>query len=150
MTTNEIKLVEIAKQVIELNRELGAKLTGSLMLAVMGLNKRREAIDIDIICNYLCEKEEGLPCVPKGFKLVGMDGSRSEVNAIQFKNEDGLKIEFMYSEEILQEINGVLCGELKYMIDAKKIYSENDMNDISREKHKLDLEYLFENNKDII
>ena len=116
----------------------------------MGINKRREASDIDIICDYLCEKEEGLPLVPKGFKVVGMDGSRSEVDAVQFKNEDGLKIDFMYSEEMTQEIGGILCGELKCLIEKKQRYAKNDRNDESREKHGLDLEYLLLNNKDLL
>ena len=98
MTEKETQLLEIAKEIIELNKGINAKLTGSLMLAVMGLNKRREAVDIDIICDYLCEKEDGFPIVPKEFKECGIDGSRSEVSAIQFKNSDGLKVEFMYSE----------------------------------------------------
>jgi len=150
MTENELKLLEMAREVISSNVEIGAKLTGSLMLAVMGINKRREATDIDIICDYMCEKEDGLPNVPKGFSINGMDGSRSEVEAIQFKNADGLKIEFMLSDEMTQEIDGVLCGELKYMIEAKQNYAKNDISDQSREKHELDLAYLFANNTDLL
>ena len=146
MTENEIKLLEIAKEIISLNRDLDARLTGSLMLAIMGINKRREASDIDIIYTYLCEKDDGFPCVPKGFKLVSMDGNRSEVDAVQFKNESGLKIEFMYSEEAVEEINGIKCGELKYLIEAKQLYAKNDLNDESRQKHIDDLEYLYKNN----
>ena len=152
MTENELKLLEIAKEAIELNKNIGAKLTGSLMLAVIGLNKRREATDIDIICDILCEdkKSDGFLFAPKGFELNYMDGSRSEVKAIKFVNSEGLKIEFMHSEEISQKINGILCGELKLLIEAKKKYSENDLSDESRQKHADDLDYLFKNNSNII
>ena len=146
MTEKELKLLEIAKETIHLNEHLGAKLTGSLMLAISGLNKRRDASDIDIICDYLCERDDGFPIVPSEFKEIQMDGSKSEVGAIQFVNKDGLKIEFMYSEELSTEINGVQCGELKWLIDAKRRYSENDKDDESRKKHIDDLKYLFENN----
>jgi len=98
MTNKEKQLLEIAKETIELNKGLNAKLTESLMITVMGLNKRREAADIDIICDYLCEDGDGLPSIPKGFKECGMDGSKSEVDAIQYVNDEGIKIEFMQSE----------------------------------------------------
>lgn len=150
MTENELRLLEIAKEVIELNENLGARLSGSLMLAVMGINKRREASDIDIICDYLCEKEEGFPFVPNGFSVVIIDGTRSEVEAVQFKNSDGLKIEFMYSDEKTAEINGINCGELKMLIDAKQRYAANDSNNESRRKHVKDLDYLFKNNENLI
>ena len=150
MTEKETQLLEIAKEIIELNKGINAKLTGSLMLAVMGLNKRREAVDIDIICDYLCEKEDGFPIVPKEFKECGIDGSRSEVSAIQFKNSDGLKVEFMYSEETAQEVNGVACGELNWLIEAKQKYAKNDKDEQSKAKHALDLAYLFKNNTNLI
>ena len=150
MTEKETQLLEIAREIIELNKGINAKLTGSLMLAVMGMNKRREAADIDIICDYLCKKEDGFPIVPKEFKECGIDGSRSEVNAIQFKNSDGLKVEFMYSEETAKEINGVACGELNWLIEAKQEYAKNDKDEQSKAKHTLDLAYLFKNNTNLI
>ena len=150
MTEKETQLLEIAKEIIELNKGIKPKLTGSLMLAVMGLNKRREAVDIDIICDYLCEKEDGFPIVPKEFKECGIDGSRSEVSAIQFKNSDGLKVEFMYSEETAQEVNGVACGGLNWLIEAKQKYAKNDKDEQSKAKHALDLAYLFKNNTNLI
>ena len=149
MTKRELQLFEIAKEVIEKNKDIGAKLTGSLMLAVMGLAKRREAADIDIICDYLCEKEEGLPNVPKGFYIVSMDGGRSEVEAIQFINDNSIKVEFMTSEESAIMINDIKCGGVEWLIEAKQRYAKNDKNDQSREKHELDLEYLFKNNKNL-
>ena len=57
MTDREQRLLEIAKEVIDNNRDIDAKLTGSLMLAVMNIDKRREASDIDILCKTLCEQE---------------------------------------------------------------------------------------------
>lgn len=146
MTAKEIELLEIAKTVLELNSDIGARLTGSLMLAVRGINKRREAQDIDIICEYLCEKDSGRPIVPSGFREVASNGFASEVNAMQFRNADDLKIEFMVSEEDSDEINGVLCGEVLMLLAAKQRYVLNDKNEESKSKHEQDLAYLFENN----
>ncbi len=146
MTEKELKLLAIAKDVLRLNSDISAKLSGSLMLALMGLNKRREASDIDIVCDFLHEKEEGLPIVPSGFFIVGMAGSRSAVDAIQFENAEGLKIEFMYSEESSEIIEDVKCGSLKHLIDAKKSYAKNDISLESKTKHELDLAFLYENN----
>lgn len=145
---NEKELLEIAKEVLEINSDLRAKLSGSLMLFAMGLNKRRPAMDIDIICKWLAEdkEHEGFPWVPKGFKLNDMDGRRSQVEAMQFINEEGIKIEFMVSEEIGELINGIPCGDLVQMVGAKLRYAKKDTSEESRTKHLDDLVYLFENN----
>ena len=150
MNTTQEKL-EIAKEVIEKNKELSAKLTGSLMLNHLGLSTRREIGDIDIICEFLCEQEdsEGFPWVPKGFKLTGMDGGRSEVDAIQFINEDGLKIEFMASDEIGELVDGVPCASVVELVSAKLTYSRNDRSEESRLKHLDDVIYLLSNNQNL-
>ena len=85
--------------------------------------------------------------MPKGFSVVLVDGARSEVEAVQFKNSDGLKVEFMYSDEETIGINGVNCGELKVLIEAKQRYAANDLSTESRQKHAEDLEFLFKNNQ---
>lgn len=146
ITEKESKLLEIAKEVIGLNVGLGAKLTGSLMLAIGGLNKRREANDIDIICDYLCEDSDGFPIVPVGFKKIDMDGCRSAVDSISFINQDEIKLEFMYSEEEAIIINEISCGSIAGVIKAKQHYVQNDKNESSKAKHELDLAFLFANN----
>ena len=146
MTTNEERLLDIAKEVILLNEHLGAMLTGSLMLSVRGINKRREATDIDIICSYLCEGKDGYPLVPTGFRENKMSGAKSQVDAIKFQNGEGVSIDFMVSEECGVEIDGIMCGSVEFLISAKKKYIENDKNEESRKKHELDLTFLYENN----
>ena len=145
----EKELLEIAKEVLRANSDLRAKLSGSLMLFAMELNKRRPATDIDIICEWLGEKndEEGFPLVPKGFKLNDMDGSRSQVEAMQFINDEGIKIEFMTSPgEIGEKVNDINCAELSIMVLAKLNYAKNDLTPESRDKHLDDLIYLLKNN----
>ena len=142
MTQKECELLEIAEEVLLLNKDIRAKLTGGLMLEVRGIKKRREASDIDIICEYLCENGDGLPLVPKGFKLSVMDGSRSQVDAIQFINQDGIKIDFMLSCEHGEIIEGIPCGSVEELIKAKNAYVKNDISEISKEKHLLDIEFL--------
>ena len=146
MTDREQRLLEIAKEVINDNKDIGAKLTGSLMLSVMNIDKRREASDIDILCDELCEKGVGYPVVPKGFKNPIRKGFKSVVNAIQFVNDEGIKLEFMFSNEKSKVINSVACGELLGMIEAKKRYIREDKNIYSFLKHAKDLIYLFSNN----
>jgi len=148
MTDKEQNLLEIAKQVLELNKDsIGkAMLTGSLMLAVRGLNKAREAGGIDILCSNLTASEVGHPIMPKEYKLVTIDGMKSEVNAIQFKNEDGIKVEFMYSEEPRDLVDGVYCTQVNDMLYAKVLYSSRDKNEESRKKHIADVLYFLEHN----
>lgn len=146
MSEKEKELLSIAIGVISMNESIGAKLSGSLMLSFMGINKRRKSCDIDIICSELYEYGEGSPVVPKEFKRVSVDGSKSDVSAIQFINKDGLKIEFMYSEEEGILFNDVPCGNIEYLIEAKERYASMDKNEESKEKHTLDLKYLYENN----
>ena len=149
MTQNEEKLLDIAKDIIDMNQDISAKLTGSLMLAVRGVNKRREALDIDIICDCMCEKAPGYPNVPKGFKLIDIDGSKSQVEAIRFVNSEGIKVEFMQSEEDVELINGIRCCNVDNLIEAKGFYVKNDKYMFSILKHKDDLEYLFEHNPEL-
>lgn len=146
MTEREKLLLEIAKEALKLNADLGAKLTGSLMLAVRGINKRREASDIDIICEYLCEEGSGFPKVPKGFTYEDMDGLRSAVDSVVFKNSEGVKLEFMCSEEYGECIDGVDCTYLRNLMGAKERYAKNDRQEESRTKHLLDVQYIYKNN----
>lgn len=148
MTERENELLEIAKNVISLNKGIDAKLSGSLMLKHRGFKTRREAGDIDIICDFLCENkfESGYPDVPGGFKLVDMEGGKSQVEAIQFKNQDGVKIEFMVSDERGEVFDDILCASVSQLIAAKLDYSINDKTEESRHKHLFDLLYIFDYN----
>lgn len=78
-----------------------------------------------------------------------MDGGRSQVEAIQFVNSEGVKVEFMQSNEGTELINGVPCGNVDYLIQLKEYYVKNDKYQPSIEKHKLDLEYLFKYNLEL-
>ncbi|KAA6303168.1 MAG: hypothetical protein EZS26_000771 [Candidatus Ordinivivax streblomastigis] len=85
--TTESELLEIAKEIILLNKDISAGLTGSLLLYNMGIEKRRPAKDIDIIVWDLCESDLGLPTMPIGWNMIEMNGSKSEVDAIQFEKD---------------------------------------------------------------
>lgn len=154
MTSKEQKMLEIAKEIIDMNSHLGAKLSGSLMLALMGINKRREANDIDIICD-ICHNDapsarlsEDMILIPKGYKIISMSGYMSDIRAIRLANTDGVKVEFMERRgEPTREVKGVICADLNNLIAAKYEYSTYDDSEELREKHKLDLIYLKENNQ---
>jgi len=64
MTHEELELLEIAKEIIKSNSHLNAMLSGSLMLAYRGIDKRREATDIDILVSSVT----GALIIPNGFK----------------------------------------------------------------------------------
>ena len=146
MTQKEEKLLEIAKNVIAMNTGINAALTGSLLLVHSDYRTRREASDIDIICDTLCAKEEGSPNVPAGFTIVEMDGGGSEVDSIVYQNEEGVKIDFMWSDESKKTINGILCGSPEYLVRAKLSFARNDKTEESRQKHLDDVLYLINEN----
>ena len=146
MSADEKDLLAIAREVVNMNKDLGAALTGSLMLANDGIDKRREATDIDIICDFLRESGEGYPSVPTGFRPVGRSGRGSAVNSIQFVNAEGVKLDFMYSEEVKNFRNGILCGSVKMLMLAKTHFGRDDKTEESRHKHLDDLAYLLARN----
>ena len=101
------------------------------MLYVRGITKRREANDIDILVNVI---DYNKISIPDGFYQI----PPCYQDAIQFKNKDGIKIDFLLSDETSENIDGINCENVELMLDAKYRYymSENS------EKHKLDLEFL--------
>lgn len=146
MTQNEERLLEIAKNVIAMNTEIEAALTGSLLLVHNEFRIRREATDIDIICDVLCEKGSGSPNVPAGFKLFEREGSGSDVESVVYKNEEGIKIDFMWSDESKKTINGILCGSPENLVRAKLGFARSDKTEESRIKHLEDVIYLIDMN----
>jgi len=147
MNKKELELLEIAKKIIELNKNnVPMALSGSLMLKLRDIETRRPAHDIDIIVEEpLCEQEEesGYPILPKDFKMSEIDGSRSQVESMQFTQKNsGLKIDFISSDERFEEISGIACGTVYNLICAKIFYMLNDKSHESSEKHRLDLEFL--------
>ncbi len=76
-----------------------------------------------------------------------MEGRKSSVEAIQYLNSDGVKLEFMQSKEPKTVVEGVPCGSLSMLLLAKRGYSKKDQSPKSRTKHEKDLEYLTKNNK---
>jgi len=131
---NEKELLEIAKNVLEMNKELNPMLTGSLMLYVRGIDKRREAHDIDILVNQI---DYSLIKVPDEFYQC----SPCYPDAIQF-TDDKIKIDFLLSEETPELINQINCGSVKFMMDTKYRYSQQTQYQGEAQKHLLDLEYL--------
>ncbi|MGI6814580.1 hypothetical protein ACFX5L_09180 [Bacteroides sp. KG123] len=144
MTNKEKELLDIAKEMMSIN-ECEIALTGSLMLAYRGINKRREAKDIDLLISPDADIEEiKLPfSFDKEDEEVNKDGY---VVAFRAYNKDEIKIEVMISDEMFHDINGVPCGSIKELINAKRTYSTSDTNYNSKMKHTLDLEYLCHNN----
>lgn len=141
MTKKEKVLLEIARQVIMMNE--GCALTGSLLLAHLGLPKRREAHDIDIVTKKpIIQKDGGLNCgndfkLQKGF-FQSTPVYPNEL-CVSFRNEKlDITIDFLYSpEEEFVNFHNIPCGSVIRMIQAKEFYSKQPSQ--HSEKHKLDL-----------
>lgn len=131
---SECELLNLAISVINDNLELNPRLTGSLMLYVRGIDKRRESGDIDILVDSI---NDDIIKVPKGFN----QSSPCYPDSIQFSNGE-IKIDFLLSDEIIEFVKAIPCGSVKYMCDAKYQYMQNSRSQDIYEKHKLDLEYL--------
>lgn len=154
MTTREKELLDIALKVLELNkgRGLDLRLTGSLMLAVRGIEKLREAKDIDFLISEECvaiEGEDYCPLMPKGYRM-DCEGRKSSPDAIKFINdESGVSIDFIPAYEESEDVNCVPCGTVGGMVDAKLYYAGHDKKIESMKKHALDLLYLEANNTNL-
>lgn len=154
MTNREKELLDIAINILELNegRDLDLRLSGSLMLAVRGIEKRREATDIDFLIREECMAIEGddyYPLMPKGYHM-DCEGCKLNPEAIRFVNdESGVSIDFIPMYEESEEVNGVPCGNVGGMVDAKLYYAGHDEKIESMKKHSLDLLYLEANNPNL-
>lgn len=138
MTENELKLLEIAKEAIKLNHHINSAITGSLMLSVRGIDKRRDATDIDVLV-----KDVHRVIKPKGFwqRQIETEEEYEESDHCRFfENKDGIHLEFFEScaNEVIELINEIPCGSVKTMLDAKFEYWNDNKND----KHYEDLKYL--------
>ena len=133
-------LIQIAKEAIALN--CNAALTGSLMCHMRGIKTRREPHDIDIVM-YI---DPELRCkAPLGFWEYESIGNSSDPQAISFQNSEGIKIDFLHSEENdFEKINGVMCANFDRMFFVKQQYAQTDRNDESRQKHNKDVEFIFD------
>ena len=134
---NEKELLDLAIEVMDLNKTFSPILTGSLMLYVRGIDKRRDSHDIDILIGVHPIDFISDIIVPNGFYQC----SPAYPESVKFKKND-IIIDFLYSEEFPENINGINCANVKLLLDAKYNYYLNDENLGSREKHRLDLEYL--------
>jgi len=55
-----------------------------------------------------------------------------------YSNNDGIKLDFFQTAEIPTIVDGISCGSVRTMLDAKYEYWKDNGN----EKHRLDLEFL--------
>jgi hypothetical protein len=123
-------LLFIARLLIEKNED--SALTGSLMLYVRGLKKRREAHDIDILV-----KDIAAIFVPDEFSQA----SPQYPDSIKFKCGD-LVVDFLLNQdEEIEIVNGVPCGNVDKLLQQKCKYSKQSSEEEAK-KHKEDLEFI--------
>ena len=132
------KMVRLAKEVVDLNKNISPAVTGSLMLKLRGYDIGREPVDLDIIVSELYNTKEGRPIVPEGFKLKSVD-SGSSPESMKYFDENGFKIEFLFSVEDVDEVDGIPLGGVRELLLAKIKYGLGDNNENSRKKHLNDI-----------
>lgn len=158
MTNREKELLSVASEVMDALRSNGLEcaLSGSLMLAVAGINKRRESNDIDILVdsNLLYNQFQASECgdfrayvislvEPKCGKVIAISHKLYPIVSFIHK---GFKVDLIDSIEEYTVINGTVLGSLFYLVYAKYSYSLDDSNPETKRKHSEDVQYILENN----
>ena len=158
MTNREKELLSVASEVMEALRSNGLEcaLSGSLMLAVAGINKCRESNDIDIVVdsNLLYNQFQASECgdfrayvislvEPKCGKVIAI--SNKLYPTVSFIHK-GFKVDLIDSIEEYTVINGTVLGSLFDLVYAKYSYSLDDSNPETKRKHSEDVKYILENN----
>ena len=140
MTDDEDLLYFIARDIVLMNPNAKLLLTGSLMLALSGIKKRREAHDIDFICD---QSPGDLDIImPIGYFLE--DDGRYESTTSRFYNEEkDVYVDFIYTEDLNfgGMIDGIACGTFADLVSAKINYALKNK-DSSATKHLKDVEYI--------
>jgi hypothetical protein len=126
MTRKEKYLLSVAYNIMNTNTLNGVNiaLTGSLMLLVMGIDKQREANDIDFVIK---NGNVGEVAMPLGFSLQKGNG---------YINSIGLKVDFFVSDEPFEIVNNFQCTTIDYYKKAKLSLGALD------EKHLTDLKMM--------
>ena len=126
MTKKEVELLDIAKEVCGLN--INIALTGFLMLALRGIDKPREAGDIDFIIT-----DTNKPVMPSGFEVI-YDSSTQ----LSFRNKNGIVCEFFKTQEPIEFVKDIPCCTFDNWLKAKRKYIKEVM-DGDTSKHGRDL-----------
>ena len=146
MTNREKELLSVASEVMEALRSNGLEcaLSGSLMLAVAGINKRRESNDIDIVVdsNLLYNQFQAAECGDFNAYVIGLVESKcgkvvsisKTIYPIVSFIHKGFKVDLIDSIEEYNVVNGVVCGSLFDLVYAKYSHSLDDV------------KYILENN----
>ena len=133
MTLKEYELLQIANRIMLNNSHLNPALTGSLMLSIRNIDKRRDAKDIDILVNDL----NTVNCIE------GMD-QKTPVYPDSVRYVIGeLHIDFLPCiNENIELVNNVRCGSVENMLNAKYKYYTEDKIGTSSKKHFEDLQFM--------
>lgn len=167
MTNSEEKLLIKAVSIMDVLERAGfnPRLSGSLMLSVIGVKKSREASDIDIIIDKgVMESRSDVQSVRfyasfflTVFKNALIDAGIYSYGKTSNMNEsdtyglsfiiDGVKADIIPSYEIESEtINGIKCASLFGLLSAKYKFSVDDKSPESKAKHRNDVGYIMSNN----
>lgn len=130
LSEGERRLLEVATELMATDELL--VLSGSLMLAVAGVNRRREAVDIDFVYNDFAANFKKPKEAIEGDIDSGGGGCSFKYN--------GVKVDILSSGECPTEISGIRCASYRSLLKNKYKYSKQDYS--SAEKHRLDLIHL--------
>lgn len=133
MNTQEEDLLKTA--LLQLNNNKGCALSGSLLLSVLGISKRRSAHDIDIVTS---DPKSFVPYPPHEWrKIEGIYAVDKYINLLA-----GVAMDVLESTEGIRIINGIPCASVYEMIFAKINYGFNQ----NIGKHRSDMRYLYAKN----
>jgi len=125
-------LLEIAKKIMAVNPTVS--LTGTLMLKLRGIDLGREPHDIDLLIFDYAPNIS----FPDEMKVEHI-GYASDGSSAKFKYED-IIIDVLSNGEQPELVDGVLCGRLESLIEAKKRYAGQTNEQAA--KHRADLEIM--------
>jgi hypothetical protein len=111
------KLLYTTKRILELNPK--TSLTGTLMLKLRGIDLGREPKDIDILKSDTPIKLKFPSYWNKHIKIIG---KASDGSGVKYKYKS-IIIDVIGTAEEPELIQGIRCGTLKGLMDAKYLYS---------------------------
>lgn len=130
LTEKERDMISVALELM--SNDSNILLSGSLMLAVAGVVKRREAHDIDFVVADFAGNHK----LPKG----ATEGNGSSDGTCLSYVYKGYKVDILSSNETPTEIGGIRCASYTNLLKSKYGFSTQD--NPAAEKHRLDLLHL--------
>lgn len=135
------KLLSLAVAIINANKQFNAALSGSLMLALRGIDLGRDQHDLDITIDKKVDSVYSSIRLPK---VYTRQSSKYPV-VTSFYANGYPTIDIFYSLEKREIIHGIPCTTIEQVLKAKRIIANNSLiHSDARTKHKNDIKIIEE------